>query len=114
MVGVYDGTNATLYMAPVNGTHTQEAQAAASGDGTTGYSSAVSIGDNGAGNSAPFTPDGCATQGQIDDVRIYNTARTPAQLDSDFQTQLAPPVTGLVAYYQLNNSGTTRRPMRTI
>jgi hypothetical protein len=41
--------------------------------------------------------------GLIDDVRIYNIARTPAQIVNDYQQELTD-LTDVVAYWKLNNS----------
>ena len=46
--------------------------------------------------------------GSIDEVRVWNTARTPAQLQSAKGTSIPANSTGLVAYYKLDEgSGTT-------
>jgi hypothetical protein len=41
-------------------------------------------------------------QGPINEVRIWNVARTPAQISASMNTELAGTETGLVAYYTLN------------
>lgn len=38
----------------------------------------------------------------IDEVRIWNYARTAAEIQTDFCKELTPPVTGLVHYYKFN------------
>ncbi len=43
----------------------------------------------------PFT-------GSIDEVRIWNTARTPTQIAANFNTELCSPPLTLVAYYKAN------------
>lgn len=40
--------------------------------------------------------------GRIDEVRIWNVARTQTQIQADMNTELCLPQTGLVAYYKLN------------
>lgn len=42
--------------------------------------------------------------GLIDDVRIYNIARSCADIAGDYQQELTGSETGLVAYWKLNNS----------
>ncbi len=47
-------------------------------------------------------------QGQIDDVRIWNHSRTPAQIANSICTELTGTETGLVRYYNFNDgAGTT-------
>ncbi len=41
--------------------------------------------------------------GSIDEVRVWNIARTAAQIQADMNTEYCATQTGLVAYYQLNN-----------
>ena len=50
--------------------------------------------------------------GQIDDVRVYNVVRTPAEIQADFQTTLAGTEPGLVGYWNFDNatSGGTSVP----
>lgn len=64
-------------------------------------------------NGVPFrigslggTTGGSASQpfmGDIDDVRIWNTVRTTAQILANYQTQLAGTESNLQGYWQLNN-----------
>lgn len=44
--------------------------------------------------------------GYIDDVRIWNTARTVAEINSFYQKELAGSESGLQAYWKLNNAWT--------
>ena len=47
-------------------------------------------------------------QGQMDEIRIWNTVRTPAQINQNFQLSLTGSESGLVAYYRFDEgSGTT-------
>jgi len=57
---------------------------------------AVWIGGN------PPTATGHPWHGGIDEVRIWNTARTPAQLQANRNTELTGNEPGLQAYYQFN------------
>lgn len=46
--------------------------------------------------------------GQIDEVRLWNTARTPAEVQADLYRELTGTESGLVAYYQMSDgSGLT-------
>jgi len=45
--------------------------------------------------------------GQMDEVRVWNTARAAAQIRDNMYHELAGSESGLVAYYKLNESGTT-------
>ena len=48
------------------------------------------------------------SQHQMDEVRIWNTARTQAEIKASMHTELTGSESGLVAYYKLNeSSGTT-------
>jgi Concanavalin A-like lectin/glucanases superfamily/Secretion system C-terminal sorting domain len=49
--------------------------------------------------------DGFNFEGNIDEVRIWNTARTQAQIVSLRNTQLAGTETGLTGYWDMNRSG---------
>jgi hypothetical protein len=41
--------------------------------------------------------------GRIDEARVWNVARTPAQIMSDMNAEFCSPQTGLVAYHKMNN-----------
>lgn len=43
--------------------------------------------------------------GKIDDVRLYNTARSQANIEADYEKELIGDESGLVAYWKLNNTG---------
>ena len=45
--------------------------------------------------------------GQIDDVRVYNVVRAPAEIQADFQTTLAGTEPGLVGYWNFDNAAAT-------
>jgi hypothetical protein len=51
-------------------------------------------------------------RGNIDEVRIWNVARTPAQLQQNMHRELINPTSeiNLVAYYQFNETGGTNLP----
>lgn len=65
-------------------------------------------------NSTPFTPTGPTlsigskgaelASGYISDWRLWNVARTQAQIAATYQTRLVGNETGLVAYYKLNQT----------
>lgn len=46
---------------------------------------------------------GFYTDAKIDEVRVWNVARTSGQISANYNTQLVGNETGLQAYYQLNN-----------
>lgn len=86
-----------------------------SGTSTTFYVNGVSIGAtaNGFNTSvvnAPLTVGWSNVpsqtqeyfRGDIDEVRIWNTLRTPAEISANRNTEINPQQTGLVAYYRFN------------
>lgn len=88
IAGVYDGTNVTIY---VNGVaeHTRTATAA---NLTTGS------------NTYPYYIGGTTWanrcwNGAVDEVRIWNVARTATEIQQNMNTQVSSSATGLVAYY---------------
>lgn len=98
----YDGTDVKLYTATVGGTHTERATVGATGNGTVDY-----FDSSGIGTLWNYTADASTIHyfdGLIDDVRVWNTARTTTQMDANFETELVGNETGLVAYYKLNNT----------
>jgi hypothetical protein len=99
---VYDGVNITLYSAPIGGIHTQRAQTAASGTGNVNANSNVSVGTADVDSGTTFSGTR-SFDGLVDDCRFWNTARTTAQLDANFQKELVGNEAGLVAYYTLDN-----------
>ncbi|EMI46059.1 LamG-like jellyroll fold domain-containing protein [Rhodopirellula sp. SWK7] len=53
------------------------------------------------------SPTGQYFQGGIDDVRVWNVARSQAEIRDGIDTPPTGSETGLVGYYQFNGSGTT-------
>jgi hypothetical protein len=85
----------TLYLDGV-----QVAQGTLPARSTAGNALAVSIGRNGSGSN-PWT-------GKIDDLRIWNLARTGAQIAANYQAELASAPAGLVGNWKFNEgSGTS-------
>lgn len=91
--GTYAATNAKVY---VNGTEISY--------GTQLGNSAHVLGDG----SAPleigrYSPGSNYFNGEVDDVRIWNTARTSTQINDNMNKELAGTDDGLVAYYPFEN-----------
>ncbi|MDP5170047.1 MAG: LamG domain-containing protein [Bacteroidia bacterium] len=77
---------------------------------TPGGNATLRIGQRVSGGSIPF-------EGEIDEVRIWNYARTAAEIMNDMNAEFCAPQTGLMAYYQFNegvaggtNTGVTTAP----
>jgi hypothetical protein len=52
---------------------------------------------------AVWTPGGLGLDGRVDEVRLWNTARTQAQIQANMNSEIDPvTATGLVSYYQFN------------
>ncbi|HEY3062619.1 MAG TPA: DUF4082 domain-containing protein, partial [Chloroflexota bacterium] len=68
---------------------------------TVGNSAPVSIGRNGAPTSQAFW------RGKLDDVRIWNTVRTGAQISANYRSQLNGAQTGLVANWKFDEGSGT-------
>ncbi len=97
VVLTYDGTNCKLYTATQGGSHTERATVASSGDGSSGGEDKMVIG-------ADYnTAIGNYFDGLVDEVRVWNTVRTTANMDDFFETELVGNEAGLVGYYKLNN-----------
>jgi hypothetical protein len=95
VVGVYDGATMSIY---VNGVLAGQ-QSLTGSIGVSALSMYV-------GNSPGFPTR--FFDGKIDEVRLFNVARTEAQIRSDMCNTLTGTETGLVNYWQFNNgSGTT-------
>jgi hypothetical protein len=96
LAGVYDGTQWLLYrdgvLVATSGPTMQGALQVTQTD--------WSIGSSGSGGDRFF-------QGQIAEVRIWNTGRSAASVISDMATTIAPDQAGLIAYYQFNETGGT-------
>jgi hypothetical protein len=86
-----------------------------SGTSTTFYVNGISIGAtsngfNTAVSNAPLTIGWSNDplypneyfRGEIDEVRIWNTLRTPAEIAANLNSEINLPQTGLVAYYRFN------------
>jgi len=98
VVGTYDGTNLRLYQAPVGGTHTLRAgPTSATGAGSSGGIEEFRIG--GALTTAEVSYDGL-----VDEVRFWDYQRTIEELDADFEQELCGDETGLLVYWQLDNT----------
>jgi hypothetical protein len=93
----YDGTNATLY---VNGALDKGTSQTATGVSLAAAGGTWRIGDI-VGTTAPGQP----FVGMIDEVKVWNTARTASQIVSDMTGELCTGAgqTGLVAYYKFNS-----------
>ncbi len=95
VVGVYDGATMSVY---VNGV----VEGLQSLSGAIGISTQSLLIGNSPGYPTRFF------DGKIDEVRLFNVARTEAQIQSDMCNTLTGAETGLVSYWQFNNgSGTT-------
>mgnify|MGYP000199155439 CR=1 FL=1 len=96
----YDSTNTTYYFY-INGTQVD-----------TGYVSTptpaagLSIGRGRTATEVQYGAANSYFKGQIDEVKVFNTVRTPAQMLTDTRTYLATNTAGLVAAYDFNEGGT--------
>lgn len=54
------------------------------------------------GRNPPNTPDGQYWDGQIDEVRIWNLARTASQIAASYNTELTGNEPGLIGYWRFN------------
>jgi hypothetical protein len=88
VAGVYNGSAMVLYVDGI-----EVARLARSGAMATN-NEVLRIGNRGT-IDRPF-------DGAIDEVRIWNRALTPAELDANREVELTVPQPGLVAYYKLN------------
>ncbi len=114
VVLVYNGTNVLLYTAPQGGTHTQRASVASSGNGS-GFTipNFMAVGTyvrvNSSGDSYATciantdTTTNNPSNALMDEIRVWSTARSTAQMDANFETELVGNETGLVAYYKFIN-----------
>lgn len=100
----YDTTNLKGYTASAGGTHTERSSVAASGDGLADQAwDGVTINGWSGADQSTYAAPGQLNTGLIDDVRIYNTVLSTADMDADFETELVGNETGLIAYYKFNN-----------
>jgi len=99
VAGVWDGTNLYIY---VNGILEASMPWSNTVDGSTNV---TEIARHFGAGSHHF-------RGNMDEVRIWNVARTAAQLQHDMHRELINPAseTNLVAYYQFNQTGGTNLP----
>ncbi|NTW33314.1 MAG: T9SS type A sorting domain-containing protein [Bacteroidetes bacterium] len=94
IAGTYDGTTAKIY---IDGKLV----------GTQSYTNGI------VDSQTPLyigcrTNSGCWADGQIDEARVWNVARTEAQIKANMYKELVGNEAGLVAYYKFNEgSGTT-------
>jgi hypothetical protein len=98
LAGVYNGSTVTLY---INGVATNAPNTYNGGILTNDH--IVSIGSRQSGSG---TYD-FYVQGMIDEVRIWNIARTSAEINNSMYCQIAANSSGLVAYYRLNEGSGT-------
>jgi len=97
VAATYDGTTMKLFL-----DGTEVGNMSKTGPLTTNTAADAWIGGN------PPTTTGHPWDGAIDEVRIWNTARTQAQLLANSNTELTGNETGLQAYYKFNeDSGQT-------
>ena len=89
IAAVYDGTNMYVY---VNGNLIASQAAPASLPTGTPQ---INIGSRIGSNTENFT-------GDIDEVRVWNVARTPEQINGSMDCELQGSETGLLAYYKFN------------
>ena len=96
VAGVYDGNTVKVY---INGI--LQATNVTTGTHNTSTGTAMFLGDN-------PTWTGRLINGQIDEVRIWNVARTQAEILTNYIQELTGSETGLVAYWNFNQgTGTT-------
>jgi len=96
VAATYNGSTMKLFL---NGT--EVGSTAKTGALTTNAAAEAYIGGNPPGNDRPW-------KGEIDEVRIWNTARTQAQLQANRNSELTGNEAGLQAYYKFNEgSGQT-------
>ncbi len=96
IAGVYDGSQVKVY---INGVLIGTEDAI--GNATPGTGVVINIGDN-------PTWSGRFFNGKIDEVRIWDVARTEVEIQAHMSTELTGTEDGLVAYYPMNEgSGTT-------
>jgi hypothetical protein len=92
VAGVYDGTSLNIY---ING---EPAGSRSTTGNTRANSGHLVIGANAIGNGSFFN-------GQIDEVRIWNTAKTMLEIRDNFQRTLRGDEDNLVAYFRFDETG---------
>ncbi len=96
VAGVYDGTNVKLY---INGSLDNSLAVAGALNSATGVSVFLGADIN---NSTNYF------DGQLDELRIWNTARNDADISSNMNQSIDPATSGLVLYYPFDElPGTT-------
>ncbi|UAY50710.1 LamG-like jellyroll fold domain-containing protein [Ferruginibacter albus] len=95
IAGTYDGSNFKVYVDGVAGTSYTK-----TGSLPTTNTHVISIG---ARQSGTTTYD-FATGAKIDEVRIWNSARSATQIQTDMYHEIDPSTSGLMAYYQFNGT----------
>jgi hypothetical protein len=106
IAAVYDGTNKMIYVDGVlDSTDLNPHGGLPLGKGTNiryGF-----IGDGSEASTYNGTRNGYYYQGDIDEVRVWNTARTASEISSNRNSCLSGPQTYLDMYYRMDGSGTT-------
>ncbi len=90
---VYDGTNQIIYIDGVAVTTTPTSLAVTN---TSSFASGLVIG-------ARYTQNTQFTSTSFEDIRIWNVARTPAQLNANMSSNLTGTENGLLAYYRFED-----------
>ncbi len=90
---VYDGTNQILYIDGVAVTTTATSDAVTN---SATFASGLVIG-------ARYTQNTQFSPTSFEDIRIWNVARTPAELNANISSNLSGSEPGLVAYYRFEN-----------
>ncbi len=105
VAAVYDGTDKIIY---IDGTEVARSTNPHGGNNIgTGTDRFGFIGDGSEANSFNGSRNNLYYDGSIDEVRIWNSVRSAAQISSNMDTCLAGNESGLVGYYNFNeNSGT--------
>ena len=97
MAGTYNGTTARCY---IDGVEQGSKVASPSGNLRTNNTDPIYL-----GRSYAIPPQNLVT-GKMDEVRIWNVARTQTQIQDNMYNHIPSPFTNLVGYWRLNESGT--------
>lgn len=95
LAGTYDGANLKIFLDTVQ----QGSNVALTGNINTSNPTKLAVGMRSPGADLFWT-------GQVDDVRVYNVARTQVEIASDYNSELTGSETGLTGYWKLNNAYT--------
>lgn len=110
VAAVYDGTDKIIYIDGVEVARNSNAHAG--NNIGTGANRFGFIGDGSEASGFNGSRNNVHYNGSIDEVRIWNTVRSQAQLSSNMASCLSGGEAGLVAYYNFNEgSGTTIRDL---